>query len=538
MSTAKLSCLILLLSVALISCTTAPAPETPVLTRAAVQPSDTAPPLTEVPVATATREPATATRELATNTAMPPSVTPMPPTAVAPTSALSATIAPTSTPLPPTETAMPPTETPIPPTATPPPPTNTPEPTLPAVPDPATGKLLWPDSPCAGCHGSAAQGDYGPKIAGTGLSFDQVLARVRLGKGQMPAFAENQIGDLALQHIYAWLRSLARPTPTPIARPNFPTQALTEMWYFVNEMRIRADFAKDLPVRQASDDAGRLAIVKAYAGDGLGQTRQVIAKANQALNEVPYENVKGIIREIIRETDQVTDLFNRALGQNSYAAAWNSVAEAVLICRIDTQPWATQAVRDAGLTGTVRIRVVDQAGQPLSGAFATVLTSHTPLGARADGSGRVTFVNVAAVPALPVKAYIDGRVYHEINMNLSPGATLDGTIALPPLPRSGVAPAVSGAAITPQEGPGNASVLFSVTATDPQGRLDLAEDQIFALNPDLGFAYVLLHVGNNRYETREALPNLSAGSATWYFFAVDHECHTSDIIPVAYRVVP
>ena len=88
-------------------------------------------------------------------------------------------------------------------------------------------------------------------------------------------------------------------------------------------------------------------------------------------------------RQVIAETNQVINLFNQALAQNNYNAAWQQVAEAVGICRIDTLPRATQAVRDAGLVGTVRVRVVDQAGRPLPGAFATVLTAHTPIGARA-----------------------------------------------------------------------------------------------------------------------------------------------------------
>ena len=123
----------------------------------------------------------------------------------------------------------------------------------------------------------------------------------------------------------------------------------------------------------------------------------------------------------------------------------------------------------------------------------------------------------------------------EINANLPPGATTEGTITLPPLPSANVAPRVADPVIEPASGPGNATVTFAVTATDPQGRLDLAEDQIFALNPDLGVAIVLLHVGGDRYQRRLTLPDLPNGKHTWYFFAVDHECHTSNIIPVGYR---
>jgi hypothetical protein len=478
-----------------------------------------------------------------------PTPTPRPPTATAAPSDTPVPAAATATPLPaatdtlavqPTDTpAVVPSDTPLPTDTALPTATFTPEPTatpaLPSEPDAAIGAQLWPQLPCSGCHGAQAQGDFGPRLAGTGLSLDQVRATVRLGKGRMPAFDEETVSDAALGHVYAWLRSMAQPTPTPISRPSFPTQALSEMWFYVNEMRIRADFAKDLPERQAADEAGRLQIVKDYAGDGLNQVQVVLARANQALNEVPLENVKAIIREVIAETNTVADHFNRAQAASSYNAAWNEVAAAVTICRIDTLPKATQAVRDAGLVGEARVRVVDQAGQPISAALVTVLTAHTPLAGRTDGSGRATFVNVAAVPALPVKAYTDGRVYHEFNFNVSPGGVAEGTIALPPLPGPNVAPAVADASIQPAEGPGNATVTFGLTATDPQGRLDLAEDQIFALNADLGLAYVLLYVGGNRYESRITLPDLAAGLHTWSFFAVDHECNTSNIIDVRYR---
>jgi hypothetical protein len=134
------------------------------------------------------------------------------------------------------------------------------------------------------------------------------------------------------------------------------------------------------------------------------------------------------------------------------------------------------------------------------------------------------------------KAYDDGIIYHEVNANLSPGATADVTIALPGASPAGSAPTAAGASISPASGPGNATVTFGLTATDPQGALDLAEDQIFALNPDLGVAHVLRAVGGNRYEAQVALPNLPSGVHTWYFFAVDHACNTSSILTARYRV--
>ena len=49
-------------------------------------------------------------------------------------------------------------------------------------------------------------------------------------------------------------------------------------------------------------------------------------------------------------------------------------------------------------------------------------------------------------------------------------------------------------------------------------------------------AFILRGVGGNQYATQVALPGLAKGAHTWYFFAVDHQCNTSGIIPVTYTV--
>jgi hypothetical protein len=306
------------------------------------------------------------------------------------------------------------------------------------------------------------------------------------------------------------------------------------MWQHVNDMKVKSDFAKDLPERLASDDAGRLVILKQHATEAVQQGQAAITQANQALSEIPDANVKAVIQRVIDEVNSVIAHANLGLGEDSFSNAWPHAAEMVRVSRLDAWPLATQAVRDAGLVGTVRVRVTDQAGNPIAGALVTVLTAHTPLGIRADDSGRATAVNVAAVPALQVKAYDDGLVYHEVHVNLSPGATADASIALPGPSVGGQTPSVANAAIEPASGAGNATVTFRVTATDPQGALNLAEDQIFALNPDLGAAYILQHRSGDQYEAQVTLPNLSAGLHTWYFFAVDHQCNTSNILTVQY----
>ncbi len=84
-------------------------------------------------------------------------------------------------------------------------PTPEPEPTLvpelPAEPDPVVGQQIWVQKPCSGCHGTQAEGGIGPMLAGTALSFDEVLLQVRTGAAPMPAFGEDEITDLEVEHI-------------------------------------------------------------------------------------------------------------------------------------------------------------------------------------------------------------------------------------------------------------------------------------------------------------------------------------------------
>ncbi len=437
-------------------------------------------------------------------------------------------------------TPQPPGETPSGTVAPTEPPSGLPTPlsttSLPETPDPAVGQQLWAEQPCMSCHGPNAEGNVGPKLAGTGLSFDQVLLRVRTGAPPMPAFSESEISNLEVRHIHAWLQSIGQRAPSPTEGSSGlpPTDALLAMWQHVNDMKVKSDFAKDLPERQASDDAGRLSILKQYAGEAIEQGQAAINQANQALSDIPDEGVKTIIREVIDYTNEVLAHGNAALSRDSFDSAWPEAAEMVRISRLDAWPLATQSVRDVGMAGTVRVLVTDPGGSPINGAFVTVLTAHTPVGVGTDSAGRVTIPNVAAVPALQVKAYDEGLVYHEVHVNLSPGSVAEASITLPTPSSAGQIPSVAGAAIQPSLGAGNATVTFRVTATDPQGRLNLAEDQIFALNPDLGLAYILLHAGGDQYSRQLTLPNLSSGVHTWYFFAVDHQCNTSNILTATY----
>jgi hypothetical protein len=137
---------------------------------------------------------------------------------------------------------------------------------------------------------------------------------------------------------------------------------------------------------------------------------------------------------------------------------------------------------------------------------------------------------------MQVKAYADGLVYHEVHVTVPTGGRADAEITLPGPPGGGQTPVVQEASIAPSSGAGNARVTFRMTGTDPQGKANIAEDQVFALNPDLGEAYVLRSTGGDTYEFATDLPGLGQGTHTWYFFIVDHQCNTSNIVTRSYSV--
>ena len=77
------------------------------------------------------------------------------------------------------------------------------------------GARLFSSLPCSGCHGAMAQGQFGPALAGTSLSYEEVRSQVRSPRDQMPAFSPERVSDQELREIYTWLTTLPPPTPTP-----------------------------------------------------------------------------------------------------------------------------------------------------------------------------------------------------------------------------------------------------------------------------------------------------------------------------------
>ncbi len=416
------------------------------------------------------------------------------------------------------------------------------EPALPQEPDPAVGAQLWAEKPCSGCHGAQAMGDIGPRLAGTVLQFDEVLLRVRAGKAAMPAFSEAEVSDLGLQHIYAWLESLAPPTavpeptetplpdvPTPTPRAALPPSGhLMAFWEHVNWVKVHSDFAKDAsPTIEALHDRVRQARDRANGA---------LQEADLAIAEIPDQQAQTTIREVKGFVNQILQHANAALNTDNLDTARAEAAKMVEISRLDAWPSATLAVKQAGFTGSVRVRVRDQSGNPIAGALVTALTAPSPTAGITDGNGLVTLNELAAVRVMQVKAYQGGLVYHEVHVTVPTGGRADADITLPGPSVGGQTPAISNVNLSPSSGPGNAQVTFRMTGTDPQGHANIAEDQVFALNPDLGIGYVLRSVGGDDWATTVTLPNLPAGTHTWYFFIVDHQCNTSSVVTRTYTV--
>jgi hypothetical protein len=299
-------------------------------------------------------------------------------------------------------------------------------------------------------------------------------------------------------------------------------------WEHVNWTKVHSDFAKDASPNIGALQ-GRVSQAKERANGALQEADLAIADIPNAQSQASIREVKGYVNEILKHADA-------ALATSDFDAARAEVAKMVEISRLDAWPLATQAVKQAGFTGSVRVRVRDQQGNPISGALVTALTAPSPSAGQTGADGRVTIPDLAAVRVMQVKAYKDGLVYHEVNVTVPTGGRSDAEITLPGPPTGGQTPVVHDASISPSSGAGNAQVTFRMTGTDPQGHANIAEDQVFALNPALGVATILRLTGGDNYETTVSLPNLASGTHTWYFFIVDHQCNTSNIVTKTYSV--
>jgi len=61
---------------------------------------------------------------------------------------------------------------------------------------------------CSLCHGEQAEGNIGPRLAGTQLTFDQVRQQIRTPRDKMPQFTEADVADQDIRDLYTFERSL------------------------------------------------------------------------------------------------------------------------------------------------------------------------------------------------------------------------------------------------------------------------------------------------------------------------------------------
>jgi len=63
---------------------------------------------------------------------------------------------------------------------------------------------------CEVCHGPEARGDAGPSLVPLDKEYDEVLAIVREGVGQMPPISAERLSDEDVKRIVGYLKSLKR----------------------------------------------------------------------------------------------------------------------------------------------------------------------------------------------------------------------------------------------------------------------------------------------------------------------------------------
>jgi mono/diheme cytochrome c family protein len=73
--------------------------------------------------------------------------------------------------------------------------------------EPLPGKVPF-ERVCAECHGQKAQGDQGPRLVPMTMEYDEVLAKVRQGGGEMPSISKTTMTDDEVKQVFEYLKSL------------------------------------------------------------------------------------------------------------------------------------------------------------------------------------------------------------------------------------------------------------------------------------------------------------------------------------------
>jgi ubiquinol-cytochrome c reductase cytochrome c subunit len=77
--------------------------------------------------------------------------------------------------------------------------------------DVATGKKIYSSYGCYQCHGYAAQGGPGPRLAPRPAAFAAFSRYVRTPTGQMPPYTAKVVSDQEMADIYAFLLTIPAP---------------------------------------------------------------------------------------------------------------------------------------------------------------------------------------------------------------------------------------------------------------------------------------------------------------------------------------
>jgi mono/diheme cytochrome c family protein len=73
--------------------------------------------------------------------------------------------------------------------------------------EPPPGKVPF-ERVCAACHGEDAKGDQGPSLVPMTMEYDELLAKVRQGGGEMPAVTKTKMTDDEVKQVLEYLKSL------------------------------------------------------------------------------------------------------------------------------------------------------------------------------------------------------------------------------------------------------------------------------------------------------------------------------------------
>ena len=73
------------------------------------------------------------------------------------------------------------------------------------------GKKLYAQYGCYQCHGYAAQGGVGPRLAPRPATFAAFSKYVRQPSGEMPPYTTKVLSDAQLTDVYSFLRSVPQP---------------------------------------------------------------------------------------------------------------------------------------------------------------------------------------------------------------------------------------------------------------------------------------------------------------------------------------